>query len=255
MEISVLQWNVWYNEDLQKIADFLVQHPADILCLQELTIGHVPYADKTPEYLAEKLGYHCYYKEIPIETTAGKGITLASAILSKFPISASRFVWINEPRSGGGYSDEYRAYVEVTLEINDQKVTLATTHLSYTDRFQPTAQKAKETANLVALLRQHTQNFIFTGDLNAPPDSPTIQAISEHLQNAGPEITQKTWTTKPFDYNGFHEKDLNWRLDYVFATPDLRVTNAQIISTTTSDHLPILAKFTLSQAHTPQLSQ
>jgi len=243
MQLSILQWNVWYNEDIRAIADVLKQHPADVLCLQELTIGHVLFADKTPEYIAEQLGYHCYYKDIPIETTTGKGITLANAILSKFPITASRFVWINQPRMGGGFSDEYRAYVEVTLDVAGTPLTVGTTHMSYTHRFEPTERKMAETHNLLQEIDQHTQNFVFTGDFNALPDSPTITAISKRLKNAGPPVTQKTWTTKPFDYNGFHEENLKWRLDYVFATPDLRVQSADIIDTATSDHLPILVTF------------
>lgn len=38
MKLSVLQWNVWYKEDIRNIAKFLREHPADVICLQELTI-------------------------------------------------------------------------------------------------------------------------------------------------------------------------------------------------------------------------
>lgn len=241
MQVSILQWNVWYNEDIRAILAFLKAHPADVLCLQELTIGHVSFADKTPEYLAEQLGYHCYYKAIPIETTTGKGITLANAILSKFPIKASHFAWINQPRQGGGFSDEYRAYVEATLDTPGRPLTIGTTHMSYTHRFEPTERKMQETNSLLEQITTHNKNFVFTGDLNASPDSPTIRAISKHLKNAGPVTAHKTWTTKPFDYNGFHEENLKWRLDYVFTTPDIQVQLADIIDTATSDHLPILA--------------
>ena len=55
-------------------------------------------------------------------------------------------------------------------------------------------------------------------------------------------MTQATWTTKPFDYGGFAETELRWRLDYAFATPDLEITSAKIVETEYSDHLPILVE-------------
>lgn len=36
--IKILQWDVWYLEDIKNIAAFLKENKADIICLQELTI-------------------------------------------------------------------------------------------------------------------------------------------------------------------------------------------------------------------------
>jgi len=64
--------------------------------------------------------------------------------------------------------------------------------------------------------------------------------LSKHLLHVGPDFKQNTWPTKPFDYHGFKENDLSWRLDYIFATKDVRVKKVEIINTQYSDHLPIL---------------
>lgn len=245
MLISVLQWNTWYQEDIRHIARFLHEVNPDIFCLQELTIDHSVQAVKhTPDYLTGHLGYYTYYHPIRIEAPDGRRATIANGIFSRFPITRHRFAWINEPKGAGGYDDEYRAYVEATLDLpHNPSVTIATTHLSYTHRFEPTPAKQAETDALIQQLSRHHDRLVFTGDLNAPPDSPTIKAIGKHLKSAGPDPTEKTWTTKPFDYQGFAETDLNWRLDYVFATPDLKPVSAEILPTDYSDHLPILAKF------------
>ena len=71
----------------------------------------------------------------------------------------------------------------------------------------------------------------------------TVKKIQKILRNCGPNIKEKTWTTKPFDLNGFKATGLNWRLDYIFATKDLKVTNSQIIKTEYSDHLPLIVEF------------
>ena len=65
--------------------------------------------------------------------------------------------------------------------------------------------------------------------------------------NLGPDYHEKTWTTKPFSYNGFSENSLNWRLDFVFGTKDIKVISSEIIKTDLSDHLPILIKIEISE--------
>lgn len=240
MKLSVLQWNTWYNEDIHNVSKLLAELNPDVICLQELTIG---YPDQTvvdtPAHIAQALGYHAYHAEVPIESTDGSKITLANGIFSRFPIVDKRFVWINEPKQGGGYNDEYRVYVEVGIDIGEKVLHVGTTHMSYTHRFEATPEKTAETNRLLAELEKQSANFVFTGDLNMPPETAGIKSILNMLSNAGPDFGQKTWTTKPFAYNGFEANTLDWRLDYVFTTPDVRALSSQIINSEYSDHLPV----------------
>jgi len=141
------------------------------------------------------------------------------------------------------YSKEGRVYIETIIEVDGKKITIATTHMSYTHKFVLTPKKEAETNKMIEILKEKNSNFIFTGDLNSPPDSYTINELSKLLKNAGPTLEQNTWTTKPFSYNGFNADTLNWRLDYCFVTPDIEVKSSQIIDTPYSDHLPILIEF------------
>lgn len=246
MNISLLQWNIWYKEDLTRIADFLKKQKADVICLQELTINSRDQSIKNgPVYIADQLGYHYYCKELPIESTDGKAMTLANGIFSRFPITAKKFSWINEPKDAGGYDDEFRAYVGITLEAESSIIHIGTTHMSYTHRFEPTPNKQRETDSLINNLSEHSSRFIFAGDLNALPGSYTLTNIEALMQNAGPGLKDKTWATKPFSYNGFEETELNWRLDYVFNTKDIKVLSSRIVETNYSDHLPILTTFSV----------
>lgn len=243
MNVSILQWNVWNQEDIHNIAKFLKTQSADIVCLQELTINYNRQTVKdTPAFIAKVLGYEYYCQELPIESTDGKKVMLADGIFSRFPILETKSVWINQPKFKGGYDDEYRAYVAVTLSIGGTKLDVATTHMSYTDRFTPTPSKICETDQLLRALKTQINPLIFAGDLNALPDSYTIKSISSVLSDAGPDNSQNTWTTKPFSYRGFEENDLNWRLDYIFTSPEIKVTSSRILRTKYSDHLPIKAE-------------
>ncbi|MDB5182569.1 MAG: endonuclease/exonuclease/phosphatase [Candidatus Saccharibacteria bacterium] len=242
MNISVLQWNIWYKEDVRKIVEFLKENPADIICLQELPINYATSVVKdSPEYIARELGYNFFYKDLPIEDTDGLHRTLANGIFSKFPIKSSRFAWTKESTGKLGYDDESRAYVEVVLDINGNDITVGTTHMSYTHDFAPNESKKKETDMLLKELKQKSEAYIFAADLNALPGSYTIDSISNLMQNASPSLDQKTWTTKPFSYNGFEANSLGWRLDYIFTTKDIKLIESKILHTEYSDHLPVFA--------------
>lgn len=236
-KISILQWNVWYLEDIKNIAQFLKENKADVVCLQELTINfnkqdHV----HTPNYIAGQLGYHVYFQEI---TFADKEIKLANAIFSKHPITRSRTVWINREQGSGNYDDENRAYAEVVIDVYGTELTVGTVHMSYTHKFEPSQRKLQETKELAIAIAENKSNFILTGDFNAVPNSEVISIIEKHVKNLGPDYDKKTWTTKPFSYNGFVANALDWRLDYVFGSEDIKVVSSEVLSTDFSDHLPV----------------
>ena len=237
-KLSILQWNVWYLEDIKNIAVFLKENKADIICLQELTIGF----DKqdhihTPEYIAKELGYNVRYKEI---TFADKSVKLANAIFSKHELSDTRTVWINQEQGSGSYDDENRAYVETKVTVDGKELTIGTVHMSYTHAFEPSDRKLQETDALVEAIKNNDKDFVLTGDFNAQPDSEVIKRIETHVKNLGPDYDQKTWTTKPFSYNGFEASTLDWRLDYAFGSSDIAVTSSKVLQTEFSDHLPII---------------
>ncbi|HUD11623.1 MAG TPA: endonuclease/exonuclease/phosphatase family protein [Candidatus Saccharimonadia bacterium] len=241
MSLRVLQWNIWYNEDIANVVRTLKGIDADVVCLQELTQNYLEQSHSdTVSYVARQLGFSCHAsKPMGRDDVERKQL---NAIFSRFPLTNKNQAWINTPVGTGGASDEYRAYIEATVLIKGWKVRVATTHMSYVDRFMITDRKKQETDLLVSQIEGKSP-LILTGDFNAAPDSCTVKHIEQHLRNAGPEYGDNTWTTKPFKYHDFEENDLNWRLDYIFASEDVKVQSSEIIDTKYSDHLPILATF------------
>lgn len=234
MNLTVVHWNVWYRQDVRALPAFLAALNTDVLCLCELTINH---PDQNivdgPAWLAEQLDMHVAAMHLPLDTS-DQPACMANAILTRHPLRDTRRVLVNEPAGTGGYDDEHRGYLEITLDLADP-VTIGTTHLSYTHQFADTPRKLNEARRLAAALP--TRRGILTGDLNTTPGTDAYATITEHLTPTGPPPA--TWTTKPFSYNGFTEDQLRWPLDTILITPDLTATPAEPIPTELSDHLPL----------------
>lgn len=53
-----------YKENIENVLKTLKEIDADVICLQELTIGHeCNQGLDTVQYLADGLGFNCFYKE------------------------------------------------------------------------------------------------------------------------------------------------------------------------------------------------
>ena len=231
--IKLLQWNIWNNEDIDNIIKELKRIDADIVCIQELAIKDDN--DIKIRKLKELYSYIYYEKA----DTFLDGYSQCNAILSKYPLYYKNYTYVQKPTDNkNDYSKEGRVYVEAKVKINEKELTIGTTHLSYTDRFIETEEKDEEVTNLINCIKK--DNYILTGDFNTYRTSKYIKYLEEKLIN---NDTSNTWTTKPFSYNGFKETELNWKLDYIFTSKDIKVKETKVVDTKYSDHLPILLTF------------
>jgi endonuclease/exonuclease/phosphatase family metal-dependent hydrolase len=233
MNIKLLQWNTWYKEDIKNKTSFLKEVDADIYCLQELN-------EKDNEFqrIKSELGLEGY-----LGTTETIHGTQGNAILSKYPILHSKNSYIKDPKEfSSNFSDEARKYIETTLDINGKELTVGTTHMSYTKAFKENDLRREESHKLLEQISKHKSSYLFSGDLNLIENSELVKTLEKKLKHAGPNYSEKTWATKEFDYGNFKVNSLDYRLDYVFTTNDIKVVNTKIVKTDYSDHLPILTE-------------
>lgn len=241
MEITVLQWNVWYKENIERVLDTLKANPADLICLQELTRGYIEQTrENTWEFIAHELNLNYKAQEFPIVVDEDQWAQ-ANVIFTKFDIKNTKSIWLHEPRKPDVPHDQYRGYLEVKLDTPKKNLTVATSHMS----FQTRLAEDPELEKLTALLKNRNKNYILAADINATPDSPRIAGIEHYLRHAGPAYTMNTWPTKPVNYGNFAASTPVRRVDYIFTSNDLKVSSAEILKTEVSDHLPILAKIIL----------
>lgn len=249
-KLKLMTWNVLYSEKADNILSLIREINPDIFCAQELTSdsGFNPGRDVAEE-IAATLGAQYEFQGATdiTDEASGNRFIMGDAIFSKFPVLERRHTYIQkEDPHIKNYKAENRLYIEVELDIGGKGLKVGTTHLSYAPRFDMTEKKLAEAQKLYETIKGNTAGYVLTGDMNAEPNSEVIKKLRGMLQDAGPDGKEKTWTTKPFSYMGFEADTLDWRLDYIFTTPDIKVVSSRIIKTDYSDHLPILAEIEIT---------
>jgi endonuclease/exonuclease/phosphatase family metal-dependent hydrolase len=244
---TLVQWNIWYQEDPKNIVSQLKEWDADIVTIQEATQGMLLH-DKcdTARYIAEQLGFELHFQAAHNWSLAGKPEeSIGNAILSRYPLQKQTHFYVQTPgpEKREVYSEQGRVYVEADVELPTGVVTVGTVHLSYTDHFKPMDHQIAETAKLLEIVNHKTERYFLTGDFNALPESDVVNSLESYLQHCGPDYRKPTWTTKKIEYNDFYEDQLRYRMDYVFATRDIQIHSAEILPTPFSDHLPVVVKF------------
>lgn len=243
MRLSVLQWNIWHLEKVENIISVLKKYQPDIICLQEVVNNAERNNYKNvAQSIADEIGYELHFA-IAYTDSETKS-ELGNAILTK-SVQKNKTVFFikNDSTGSSSYAGEPRICMTNDIDTHIGKsITIATTHASYEHAFEDNSSKKAQVNRLIKFVDECENPLILTGDLNLPPNSDSIQRLSAVLRNAGPAISEKTWTTKPFSHNGFEETNLNWRLDYIFVSKDIKVISSQIINIEYSDHLPILAE-------------
>jgi endonuclease/exonuclease/phosphatase family metal-dependent hydrolase len=244
--VTLLQWNVESSEPFENICSYLDEHRPDIACLQELTIDSAVHGRRDgPKYIAEQLGYQYCQVELPNIAPDGNDVCLSNAILVNGRILNSRKAVLSKPASNLGFESQSRGYVEGAVSVRDETLTVGTTHLGYSHRFEMTDRRKTESDELIRQIAPNRERFILAGDFNAEPESYVVNSIARRLTSAGPSHDCPTWTTKPFSYQGFAADQLQWRLDYVFVSDDINVLSSDILKSRFSDHLPILCAIEL----------
>ena len=229
--MKILQWNIWNNENINNIVKELKSLDADIVCVQELCFTG---SNKTNINVLSNVYPYIYYE---IADTFPDGRSQCNAILSKYPFLEKSKNYVQNPGiDKNDYSKEGRIYIEASIKSNGKVYNIGTTHLSYTHKFEETKLKDIEVNKLINIIKNKT-NYIFTGDLNTVKTSKYIKEIEKYYIN---HDTSNTWTTKPFSYNGFEANTLDYKIDYVFTSNDIKVQSIKTINTEYSDHLPIL---------------
>ena len=219
--------------DFQLMADTITACGADIIGLNEMRDKgpDVNEYDRQVEYLSELTGIPYYYFAKAIDTPGGP---YGNAFLSKIPIISAETILVPDPVpdpeltrnpdpvTGLGYY-ETRCLLKAKLENG---LTVLVIHFGL---------NPGEQINAVQTVLEHLEDTrcILMGDFNANPDSALLSPIRARMKDTADLFTEPLLS--------FPSDCPKRKIDYLFVSPDLVVTDADIPAIVASDHRPHLA--------------
>lgn len=229
MQLKVLSWNIWLDGDLDGIVEFIRAADADIIGLQEV----IP--EREPDILKsiEGLGYHSAFDSVTELRKDGK--KMGNAIFSRNEIKSSQTHILYETDNRLSSEVERRLALQADIQVNDTILHVFSTHLAHTHQKQSNIQDL-QVENLIKLLP--AEKTIVTGDFNATPVSGVIQRMRGVLNDSDPSGAP-TWSVYPDGCKVCNLKGIDVRLDYIFASKDLKAHSPAIGNSKASDHLPV----------------
>ncbi len=227
----VMTYNIRHGEgldgkiDLERIARVIRRSDADLIALEEVDRG-VKRSDGVdqPARLAALTGMQAVFEK----NADVQGGDYGNAVLSRLPVEHCENHLL--PRMPG---NEQRGLLEVHLRVGGRPLTFFATHF---DHQKDDAERLASVAALRELLATTEGPVIVAGDLNATPDSPTLEQLHAFLDDAAAEAGSDALT--------FPADAPDRRIDYILYRPDsgLRVTAYKVIpDAVASDHRPVTA--------------
>lgn len=243
-DLRVLVYNIHAGTDaarvdnLARVADIVRESGADIVLLQEvdsLTARSGGVDQLTT--LTRLTGLRGAYGRTIEYQGGGYGL----AVLSRFPIASHRLVPLpSEPaESQPGRARELRGALVARIETPGGPVHVVNTHIDAAARDHWRRQEATRLVLLTDSLRAAGARILVGGDLNSTPES-FVQSI------LGDGALRDAWAACG---NGpgftFAASAPVKRIDYLYLTGGSTCSDAQVLATDASDHLPLLVQVQL----------
>jgi endonuclease/exonuclease/phosphatase family metal-dependent hydrolase len=231
LPLRVMTYNVHHGFDahgdpsIDRIVRIIEEDRPDIVALQEVSRSWlVAGSFDMLEWLARRLDMHYVWGP----TADG---TWGNAILSRYPIAQARTF----PMPNNDQLRLDRAFTRVDIEVGQGQITTVfATHL-HASRGD-TAIRLEQIRSIIAAgASDRSDDVIVLGDLNFRQWEP------EHdlLQQAGFLDSFKVAGARASRREGGATSRANVRIDYIWVTPSLELSEFEIGSEFASDHLPI----------------
>ena len=250
-QLTLLSWNINGARAVYKkgFLDWLAQTAPDIMCLQEIKAEE----NQLPADLARPAGYHAYWHSAERKGYSGTALlTREEPLAVQFGLGRDEF-----DQEGRTIIAKYPAFTLLNCYFpnggrDNSRVPFK---LAFYDAF---LEKCEQ-------LRQQGQPVIFTGDVNTSHNPIDLARPKDNEKNTGflpeerawldkvvaagyidtfrhfyPDATEQyTWWSMP---QRARERNVGWRLDYFFVSPELRPNLADAFiwpEVMGSDHCPV----------------
>ena len=208
--------------DFDTMADAIRRMSPDVVGLEEMRgAGEDPEYTAQTEALAAKTGMPYFFFAKAIDVPHGG--PYGNAILSRLPILRVEVIPIPDPAPKAGVCYETRCVLKAHLAGG---VTVMVTHFGL---------DIDEQKNAVRVVTENLseEKCILMGDFNVTPQSELLLPIRARMRDTA-ELFSAPRLSFPSDAP-------RCKIDYIFASPDLTVLEADIPAIVASDHRPHVA--------------
>ncbi|WP_433428443.1 endonuclease/exonuclease/phosphatase family protein [Nonomuraea sp. CA-141351] len=245
--LKVMDWNIQGGTgtdgvyDFGRIVNVIAAEDPDIVTLQELHNNTSVGGDNQWQLLLNR--FPAYKAHFAKSDTNALGGVAGNLILSKYDITEKLTYQL--PQYPSDSDAVLRSLGGAKINVNGTDVRIYTTHFSPglgTEATERRNRQARAAIDKVSSASLMPTPMLLTGDFNVRPDN----EIRPWFAQAG---WYDTWTqvnpnigadviTHPGDGD-------DARIDYVYATPGFDVTDAHTVTTSASDHYPVVANVTI----------
>lgn len=214
--------------DFDIMADAIKKCDADIVGLNEIRgecLSVSDYADQTA-ILSCLTGIKNYYFAEAIKFGGIK--PYGNALLSKLPIISAETIIIPDPVKKG-YDGYYETRCVLKAKLQGD-ITVLITHIGLNPDEQENAVKT-------ILENLELQKCILMGDFNMTPDNAILNPIRERMVDTSRYFNEPKLS--------FPSDKPEIKIDYIFASPDIEVIEADIPAIVAADHRPHTAEIKL----------
>ncbi|MFJ7637745.1 endonuclease/exonuclease/phosphatase family protein [Peribacillus sp. NPDC097225] len=240
VDIQVLTFNIHHAVgidgvlDIDRIANTIEREHAEIIGLQEVDNhwSERSLFEDQAKWLAKRLNMHYAYMANLDRDPLNHGEhrrQYGTAILSKYPILHAQNHFFKKIRN-----TEQRGLLEATIKVKGNHLTVYNAHLPLAPE-----QRQKQVDEVIAISLEAKGPKLIVGDLNATPESKEIATLSSSFRDAFAHLNGA--------YTYYSADGTPKRIDYIFASKNIKISNPKVISTLASDHLPLTAKITLKR--------
>ncbi len=223
MQLKILSWNIWTDGYFDQTLKFLKAFGADIIGLQEVQADN-PKRDVIG--FLKKLGYGHVFA--PVEKDWGDRVVAdGPAVFCKHKIIKSGTTILSK--------EDPRAVAWADIVAGGEVLHVFGTHLVHTHQ-KPSGVQEEQARNLLGMIPN--EKSIAIGDFNAEPESGAIKILESRLVNADSNL-HPTWSVYPEGCAVCKPQNVSIKLDYIFATADIKTTDFRVEKSRASDHLPI----------------
>ena len=226
--IRVLQHNLWhYADNIQATMQLLYQQPADLVALEEVSWGTYQLLNKD-DTLKKLYPYRASQLDSDL------------MLLSQWPIDRYQF----HP----AYERTHYTFHFLEAFVNSPQgpLRVMVVHPPHpTTRFRFIEHQLLY-QRMLDFYQSSQESTVLVGDFNSTHFSPQFQSF---LKQSGLQNSQRAYLNTGIISGGtwpsFLPEPLRVDVDHILLSPELKAINSRVLPATQSDHLPVLAEFSM----------